>query len=167
MSEQEMLQAGEYLLRQEAAALDERDWDGWLSLYTPDCELWVPSWRDEEVLTEDPKAELSHLYYASRGGLEDRVWRLRTGRAPALIPLPRTSHMLSAVLPLPDGGDGLHRLRCSWATHVYFPHEKASRTFFGRSSYALLPTEEGLKIRRKTVVLNNDLVPRVLEVIFL
>ena len=53
--------------------LDERRWDEWIALYAPDCEYWVPTWRDEENLTSDPQAELSHIYYANRAGLEDRV----------------------------------------------------------------------------------------------
>jgi benzoate/toluate 1,2-dioxygenase beta subunit len=42
------LQDVQQLLYREARALDDRDWDAWLALYTPDAEFWVPSWDDND-----------------------------------------------------------------------------------------------------------------------
>ena len=28
----------------EARALDDKDWDAWLSFYAQDAEFWMPSW---------------------------------------------------------------------------------------------------------------------------
>ena len=70
------------LLTREAVYLDERRWDEWLALYTEDCEYWVPTWVSEEELASDPQTELSHIYYANRRGLEDRIARTARPRTP-------------------------------------------------------------------------------------
>src|SRR3546814_2508739 len=80
-------------LGREAAALDAKDWDSWIDLYHPDAEYWVPAWDDSGRLTEDPRREISLIYYPTRAGLEDRVYRIRTGRSSASSPAPRTSHI--------------------------------------------------------------------------
>ena len=38
----------------EAAALDHRQWDDWINLYTEDATYWMPAWVDEHVTTNDP-----------------------------------------------------------------------------------------------------------------
>ena len=49
-------------------------------------------------LITDPQSEVSLIYYAHRGGLEDRVFRIRTERSSATsLPEPRTSHNISNV----------------------------------------------------------------------
>ena len=73
------------LLYREALFLDTQRWDEWLDLYTSDCEYWVPAWKSAHQVTEDPKREISLIYYASRAGLEDRVWRVRSGRSVAAV----------------------------------------------------------------------------------
>ena len=78
--------AGVELLEREAICLDEQRWDDWLALFTADCEYWIPTWRHDETLTADPRKELSHVYYANRAGLEDRIVRIRSGRSPASTP---------------------------------------------------------------------------------
>ena len=83
MSRLELLDQAQRLLFDEAAALDQRRWDDWLALYTEDCEFWVPAWKSEDVPTGDPGSEVSLVYYDSRAGLEERVWRIRSAAAPA------------------------------------------------------------------------------------
>ena len=63
------------LLYQEAAYLDERRWSAWLALYTEDAGFLVPAWDEDAKLTNDPQSQLSLIYYNSRVGLEDRIWR--------------------------------------------------------------------------------------------
>src|SRR5665213_474805 len=89
-----LLALGRDLLEREASLLDEQRWDDWLALLSEACEYWMPSWKADETLTTDPQAELSHFYYASRAGLEDRILRLRSGRSAASTPLPRTTHLI-------------------------------------------------------------------------
>ena len=79
-------------LYREARCLDDRDWDGWLAHYAPDVEFWMPAWDDDDGLTEDPQSEISLIWYGNKGGLQDRVFRIRTERSSATsLPEPRTS----------------------------------------------------------------------------
>ena len=73
-------------LYREARLLDDRRWDEWLECYSPDAEFWMPAWTDDDELTGDPHSEISLIYYPNRQGLEDRVYRLNTGRSAASTP---------------------------------------------------------------------------------
>lgn len=78
-------------LYREARLLDDRQWDEWLECYSPKVEYWMPAWDDHDTLTEDPQSEISLIYYPSRDGLEDRVFRIKTERSSASTPEPRTA----------------------------------------------------------------------------
>lgn len=93
----ELLPRAADLLYQEAAFLDERRWPEWLALYAEDAEFWVPAWDEEGKPTDDPQAQLSLIYYDSRTGLEDRVWRIESGLSPASRLLVRTCHIITNV----------------------------------------------------------------------
>jgi benzoate/toluate 1,2-dioxygenase beta subunit len=56
----------EAFLYAEARALDDRDWDTWLTFYAKDCPFWMPTWDDGDRLTEDPLNEMSLIYYPDR-----------------------------------------------------------------------------------------------------
>ena len=75
----------EFLYR-EARYLDDGQWDQWLELYAADASFWMPCWDDNDTLTEDPQSEISLIWYGNRGGLEDRVFRIKTERSSATIP---------------------------------------------------------------------------------
>lgn len=147
-------------LGREAAALDDRDWDAWLALYAEDAEYWVPAWDDRERLTADPQREISLIYYHNRGGLEDRVFRIRTGRSSASSPAPRTSHVFS-LLSLGDA-DGLIHARTSWTVTSVL--EGAVTIYNGRAYYELEPVGDSLVIKRKTTVVINDVAQTMLDV---
>src|SRR3712207_8880567 len=73
-------------------------------------------------LTEDPHREISLIYYPNKGGLEDRVFRIRTERSSATsIPEPRTSHNISNVEVIERRGD-LVDVRFNWHT-MYFRYK--------------------------------------------
>ena len=90
-----LLAAGTELLNCEALYLDEQRWKDWISLYQEDCIFWAPAWKTDTELTNDHIREISIFYFKSRAGLEDRVWRIESGEAPSLNPLPRTTHTIS------------------------------------------------------------------------
>ena len=164
IDEAALLAAGTELIEREAAALDERRWDDWLALFTEECEYWMPAWKSDDTLTADPRTELSHFYYASRAGLEDRVYRIRSDRSPASMPLPRTTHIVSNVRPFgPLGADWLH-LRCNWVSHVFFPRSEESHAFFGHTEHMLAAAGEGWLIAKKRIVLQNDYIPTMLDI---
>lgn len=81
----------------EARLLDDRQWDEWLSCYSPQVVYWMPAWGDDDQLTRDPQKEISLIYYPNREGLEDRVYRIKTERSGASTPEQRTTHIISNV----------------------------------------------------------------------
>jgi benzoate/toluate 1,2-dioxygenase subunit beta len=149
-------------LYREARCLDDKDWDGWLAHYAPDVEFWMPSWDDDDRLVEDPRTEISLIWYGHKGGLEDRVFRIRTERSSATsLPEPRTSHNISNVEILEQGG-GVCRLRFNWVTFSY--RYKTTDTYFGTSFYTLDTSGVQPLIRRKKVVLKNDYIHHVVDI---
>ena len=54
IDEKDLLAAGTELIEREAALIDERRWDEWLALFTPDCEYWMPAWKPDDTLTIRP-----------------------------------------------------------------------------------------------------------------
>lgn len=149
-------------LYREARHLDDRQWDDWLSLYSPDVEFWMPAWDDEDSLTEDPQKEISLIWYGHKGGLEDRVFRIKTERSSATsLPEPRTSHNISNVEILEQGG-GECRLRFNWVTFSY--RYKTVDTYFGTSLYTLDTSGPQPLIKRKKVILKNDYIHHVVDI---
>ncbi len=152
----------EQFLYREARHLDDREYEKWLACYADDVEYWVPAWADDERLTEDPQTEISLIWYGDRGGLEDRVFRIRTERSSATsLPEPRTSHNIANVEILERVG-GLVKLRFNWVTFSY--RYKTTDTYFGTSFYTLDTTGVRPLIRRKKVVLKNDYIHHVVDV---
>ena len=163
MDARELMEIGVDILHREAICLDAQQWDEWLALYTEDCEYWVPTWKDNEELTADPSSEMSHIYYASRAGLEDRIVRIRTGKSPAASPLPRTTHLVGGVTAIEPPTAARIALRSNWVCHVYFPRSKDSHAFFGFADHELTLREGRWLIRRKKTVLHNDYIPTMLD----
>jgi benzoate/toluate 1,2-dioxygenase subunit beta len=146
----------------EARALDDKDWDTWLAFYATDAEFWMPSWGDDDKLVTDPQTEISLIYYAHRGGLEDRIFRIRTERSSATsLPEPRTSHNISNV-EIVEQGDGECRLRFNWVTFSF--RYKTVDSYFGTSFYTLATSAARPVIKRKKVVLKNDYIHHVVDI---
>ena len=158
------LEVGREVLVREAVYLDEQRWDEWLALFAEDCEYWVPTWRTEEELTSNPQAEISHIYYANRAGLEDRIVRIRSGRSPASVPMRRSAHIVGNVLLIGTEGKSLMRLRSSWTSHVFDPRHKKTDTFFGHAYYELRRTGKSWLIAKKKTVLQNDYLPAMVDI---
>jgi len=151
----------EEFLYAEARALDDRDWDTWLSCYAPDASFWMPAWDDSDSLVEDPQAEISLIYYAHRSGLEDRIFRIMTERSTASTPAPRTSHNISNVEILSQSGSRVE-LRFNWLTLSY--RYKVVDTYFGTSFYTLDVAGERPVIKAKKIILKNDCIHHVIDI---
>lgn len=140
--------------------LDDRDWDNWLSLFDEEVQFWVPAWDSEYEVTTDPKGEMSLMFYGSRGGLEDRVFRLRTGLSAASTPLPRTCHIVSNI-QITEASEG-YGVRANWVSHAFRNGE--TTTFYGTYNYHLIEDGNGFRIGAKKVIVMNDLIPTVLDI---
>jgi benzoate/toluate 1,2-dioxygenase beta subunit len=123
----------EQFLYREARYLDDREFEKWLECYADDVVYWMPSWDDNDQLVEDPQRDISLIYYANKGGLEDRVFRIRTERSSATsLPEPRTSHNISNVEVIERRGDVVD-IRFNWHT-MYFRY-KTVDPYYGTSFY--------------------------------
>jgi benzoate/toluate 1,2-dioxygenase subunit beta len=146
----------------ESRALDDKDWDAWLACYAPQATFHMPAWDDDDLLTEDPQREISLIYYGSKQGLEDRVFRIRTERSSATsLPEPRTSHNLSNI-EIIEQGEGYAKIRFNWINMSF--RYKTSDTYFGTSFYTLDTTGERPLITAKKVVLKNDYIHHVVDI---
>jgi len=148
-------------LYREARYLDDKDWDSWLELYAADATFWMPSWDDNDELTEDPQREISLIWYGNRSGLEDRVFRIRTERSSASVPDTRTSHNLSNI-ELLEQADGLCKVRFNWHTLSF--RYKTVDGYFGSSFYTLDVRGDTPLIKAKKVILKNDYVRQVIDI---
>lgn len=149
-------------LFKEARHLDDREWDAWLEMYAPEVQYWMPSWDDNDQLTEDPQTEISLIYYPNRHGLEDRIFRIKTERSSASTPEPRTNHMISNVEILNDHGDSLDvRYNFHTLSHRY----KLTDHFFGSIFLTLKVIGDGsFQISQKKIVLKNDYISQVIDI---
>jgi len=80
------------LLEREARLLDEGRFEDWLALYADQCVVWVPA----AERPGDPRREVT-VFFDDRQRLEDRIFRLRTGKAWSQVPASRTVRMVSNV----------------------------------------------------------------------
>ncbi|GAB6403140.1 anthranilate 1,2-dioxygenase small subunit [Pseudomonas sp. MHK4] len=143
-----------------AELCDAQDWDAYLDMFSEDSEFHLPQWDSEHVYTTDPKNSMSLIYYSNRGGLEDRVFRIRTGKAASTIPMPRTLHQISNVR-ITELADGDLEVKVNW--HTLYYRLQAAEQFFGLATYRLCPDGEDWKIARKHVLLLNDTINSVLD----
>ena len=163
MQGDELLAQGTQLLAREAMYLDMRRWQDWLALYAEKAVFWAPAWRSDDQMTADINREISLFYFDSRAALADRVWRIGTGHAPALTPLPRTTHLVSNPL-LGDAADTSNlTIYSAWTCNVYSLRDKSQHSFFGRYEHTLRDDGEGWRIVRKKIILMNDYIPVAIE----
>jgi 3-phenylpropionate/cinnamic acid dioxygenase small subunit len=146
-------------LARESLLLDTKDWDAWLDLYQTTAEYWVPAWTDAGELTSDPKTQVSLVYYANRSGLEDRVYRLRSGKSAAGNLEARTSHLSHLVDVV--AVDETVNARANWQVNALLDGEAVN--FFGWAEYELVVFGNSWKIKRKKTALLNDRPDTVLD----
>ena len=156
------LEQVQQFLYREARYLDDRDFESWLTLYSPDAEFWMPAWDDDDKLVDNPQTDISLIYYPHKGGLEDRVFRIRTERSSATsLPEPRTSHNITNV-EIVEQTDGECKLRFNWLTFNF--RYKTTDTYFGMSFYTLDTSTDQPLIKNKKVILKNDYIHHVIDV---
>jgi benzoate/toluate 1,2-dioxygenase beta subunit len=146
----------------EARALDDRNWDAWLAHYAPSATFHMPAWDDDDLLTEDPQREISLIYYGTKQGLEDRVFRIRTERSSATsLPEPRTSHNISNV-EIVEEKEGALKVRFNWFNLSY--RYKTTDSYFGTSFYTIDTSADRWLVTAKKVVLKNDYIHHVVDI---
>lgn len=139
---------------------DKYDWDAYIELYDEDSEYHIPQWIDDHNYVQDPNQGLSYIYYADRSGLEDRVFRIRTGKAASATPLPRTFHSINNV-QVKMQENNLIEARVAW--HTLYNRQGLEGCFYGHATYLLRKTEKTFKICRQHSILLNDKIDSVLD----
>lgn len=147
-------------LYHKAALSDNFDWDAYLELYDEDSEYHIPQWISDHEYVTDPNQGLSYIYYENRAGLEDRVFRIRTGKAASATPLPRTMHAIHNVRVHPQE-NGLFEVKAGWSTH--YNRQGVEGYFYGHVTYLLRPIENTFRIRKQHTILLNDKIDSVLD----
>jgi len=148
-------------LFQEARAQAEKRWDDWLACYADDVDYFMPCWDDDDKLTTNPKQEVSLIYYPSKQGLEDRVFRIETDRSSASTPDTRYNRCISNIEVLAQS-DALVDLCFNWTTHSF--RYDITDVYFGTARYLLDTSGHKPLIKKKYVVLKNDLIHHMLDV---
>ena len=157
---QELHFAVSQFLYRKAELCDAYEWDAYLELYDEDSEYHIPQRIDDHTYVQDPYQGLSYIYYADRSGLEDRVFRIRTGKAESATPLPRTLLSINNIR-VKMLEDGLIRANVVWQT--LYNRQGLEGCFYGHATYILRKTEETFRIRRQHTILLNDKIDSVLD----
>jgi anthranilate 1,2-dioxygenase (deaminating, decarboxylating) small subunit len=150
----------EQFLYRMAEFCDRQQWDEYLALFDRNCVFHVPQWDSEHVYTTDPAQGMSLIYYTDRSGLEDRVYRIRTGKSAASTPLPRTMHQINNVR-ITERSDSQLDVKVNWAT--FHTRHGDTSYFYGHATYVLAPLGDTWKVTRKHVLLFNDRINEVLD----
>jgi benzoate/toluate 1,2-dioxygenase beta subunit len=138
----------EEFLYHEARLLDTQQYEQWLELFTADATYWVPL----ELNQKDP-TETSSIVHDDRTLLELRVKQYRHPRAHARLPLARTVHQISNVIPL---GEENGELRIgSTLTVVEFRNEK-QRVYGALVEHRLRQSGDTFRIAHKRIDLVNS-----------
>jgi 3-phenylpropionate/cinnamic acid dioxygenase small subunit len=154
MSEGAMTQEAHALLAREAHLLDDRDYEGWLELFTDDCLYWMPV--DPE--SEDGTMRLN-VFYDDREKMRDRITRLTSGSAYTEEPVSLTARTVSAVHAVPgEVKDGGWTVRSNFLLVAH--RSGTQRVLGGRYLHRLLPGDGGLRIAEKRVSLLGSDCPQ-------
>jgi len=145
-----MRSEAEAFLYREARLLDERRFEEWLALFTPDGRYLVPSGDAEDPGLEPAIVDDDH------DTLEDRIHRLRSPATWAQSPPSRTVHVVGNVEIEPGPASAECRVRA--ACVVYESRGGQTRSFAARCLYVLRRAEGGdapWRIALKRVLLVN------------
>ncbi len=165
-----MLQLEDHLLRlevedflwHEADLLDEFRYKEWLDLLTDDMTYWmpirqnVPSREMENEMAVEGPAEVS-WYSDDKPILEDRVGQILTHVHWADEPFSRVTHMISNIRVLDRNGPDEIRVKCRFLFYRN-RHADEESTFIGKRIDTLRRTDDGWKISRREIYLDESVM---------
>ena len=135
----------------EARLLDTSGYVEWEALWTDDAVYWVPAGSGDI----DPERSMS-IIYDNRSRIALRVRQLLTGRRHAQNPPSKLVHLISNVEVVNElDGD----IEVAASAMVYESHQSGETLWASRNAYTLRPSDDGLRMARKTVVLANAAKP--------
>ncbi len=147
-----MIEIVRELIEREAGLLDDRHYEEWLAMFTPDCLYWVPVSPDMAGPREGP----SH-FRDDRQIMAVRTHRLANPRAFGAEPSPRTVHVISGIRIEREDADEVvavsSQIMLEYRNRDRF--EDDQRLFGGRVRHRFRRTGGGLLIAEKRVDLIN------------
>jgi p-cumate 2,3-dioxygenase beta subunit len=135
----------------EAALLDEWRLEEWLDLFTIDCLYEIPA----PDRPDDDPGETFSLIHDRRPMLEQRVIRLKKPTAHAEFPHSKTRRMITNVRILDTQPDEL-KVGANFA--VFRMRNGIEVTYVGRYEYILIPSSDGLKIKHRKAILDQEVL---------
>jgi len=143
------------LLAREAHLLDDRDYEGWLQLFTDECLYWMPV----DPLSEDGALRLN-VFYDDRPRMEDRIARLTSGNAYTEEPISLTARTFSALQLEPAGDDTAagSAVRSNFQMVAYRNGDQ--KVYGGWYRHRLVRQDERLLIAEKRVTLLGSDAPQ-------
>ncbi len=150
----------EDFLWNEADLLDEHQYDDWLDLFTEDASYWMPirsNVASQEMTREltDEGPDLS-WYSDDKPTLRKRVNQIKTGYHWAEEPLSRVTHMVSNIRVLSWNGSEA-KVKCRFLFYRN-RHADEESTFIGKRIDTLRRTNDGWKIARREVYLDESVL---------
>lgn len=145
----------EQFLYREAALLDERQFEPWLELLTPDIEYRLPVAPPEDARGRRSAEGTPQLHFEDDYvGLAIRVAHLCSKAAWSEQPVAPTRRMVSNVRIVDVGEDGGLAV-CSNLLVYRARHSPTTELLSGARHDLLRRTERGLRIARRSVVLDQ------------
>lgn len=143
------------LLAREAHLLDDRDYEGWLELFTDDCLYWMPV----DPLSEDGTMRLN-VFYDDKAKMRDRISRLNSGTAYTEEPISLTARTFAAVQVEEGDAEASDRVvaRSNFQLIAYRLGEQ--RVLGGRYLHRLVREDGRLRISEKRVTLLGSDAPQ-------
>ncbi len=140
--------AVERFLYRQAEALDEKQWDDWLGLFTDDGHYWMPAEEDQE----DGEG-LPNIFWEERNLMTMRIRRNEHPQAHSQAPDNRLCHVVSNVIVESEdaNGDVVVRSRFHCAEYLRY----TVRSFTGKYRHFLKKTPDGYRIALQRVDLVN------------
>lgn len=151
----------------EAELLDENRFTDWLDLLAEDLEYWMPTrtnrLRRQQALSIAPRGDAAY-YDETRESLAWRIRRFDSGMAWAEDPPSRTRHLVTNVVvhhadAEAHPGFGADDLLVRSAFLVYRNRlEREENVFAGQRTDLLRRTDAGLRVARRTILLDQNIL---------
>ncbi len=139
----------EQFLYFQAEILDERRWDDWLNLFTPEGHYWMPA-----DPTHTDGEGVPSIFYEDQYMMRVRARRLEHPRAWSQSPRNRTNHVVSnTIIEHEDQENGDISVRSKFIVVEFRLDEQ--RYFTGTYHHHLVRTPQGLKVALQRVDLLN------------
>ena len=135
----------EELLYVQAACLDGRQWDRFISLFTEDGLYWMPARAEQETHEGQPS-----IFAEDRDMMGLRALRLQDATAWSMAPRWATSHLVGNVIAF-RAASRPDVLFASSRFHVTELRRDATRSFAGTYRHTLRRTGEGLRVQLQRV----------------